>query len=134
MGTGVKIHAGEGRDGAVTVELHGEDHTLGNALRYVMMKNKHTQFCSYSVPHPSEHVIHLRAQAYPDERGGDESMEDAENAESEHVAVRSMDLVHQGLDDLVAMCDAVKRTFEAAIDAHDAAASSGQAAESQYSR
>ncbi|KEI40150.1 uncharacterized protein L969DRAFT_86776 [Mixia osmundae IAM 14324] len=41
-----------------------EDHTLGNALRYMIMKNPQVQFCGYSQPHPSEDKIHLRIQMY----------------------------------------------------------------------
>ena len=45
-----------------TLRLHGEDHTLGNSLRYVLAKAPTTDFVGYSIPHPSEHVIHLRLQ------------------------------------------------------------------------
>jgi len=39
-----------------------EDHTLGNALRYVLMKKKDVEFCGYSIPHPSENKMNLRLQ------------------------------------------------------------------------
>ncbi|CAN0209296.1 unnamed protein product, partial [Hapterophycus canaliculatus] len=39
-----------------------EDHTLGNALRHVLMENKEVDFCGYSVPHPSEPKMNLRLQ------------------------------------------------------------------------
>lgn len=39
-----------------------EDHTLGNALRHVLMQNKEVDFCGYSVPHPSEPKMNLRLQ------------------------------------------------------------------------
>jgi DNA-directed RNA polymerase I and III subunit RPAC2 len=45
-----------------TFHLHGEDHTLGNSLRYLLAKSPSTSFVGYSIPHPSEHVIHLRLQ------------------------------------------------------------------------
>ena len=49
-----------------TFHLYGEDHTLGNSLRYILAKAPTTSFVGYSIPHPSEHVIHLRI---PDEAG-----------------------------------------------------------------
>ncbi|PWZ03181.1 RBP11-like subunits of RNA polymerase [Testicularia cyperi] len=49
---------------AVTFCLMEEDHTLGNALRYMIMKDPRVEFCGYSNPHPSENKIHLRVQMY----------------------------------------------------------------------
>ncbi|KDQ18095.1 hypothetical protein BOTBODRAFT_29414 [Botryobasidium botryosum FD-172 SS1] len=49
---------------AATYCLHHETHTLGNALRWMIMKNPKVEFCGYSVPHPSEPKIHLRIQMY----------------------------------------------------------------------
>ncbi|XP_064614499.1 DNA-directed RNA polymerases I and III subunit RPAC2-like [Liolophura sinensis] len=45
-----------------TFVLHKEDHTLGNALRFMLIKNPDVDFCGYSVPHPSEEKINLRIQ------------------------------------------------------------------------
>jgi DNA-directed RNA polymerases I and III subunit RPAC2 len=39
-----------------------EDHTLGNALRYVLMQRTETEFCGYSVPHPYEPKMNVRLQ------------------------------------------------------------------------
>jgi len=49
---------------ACTFAIHNEDHTLGNALRYIIMKDPDVEFCGYSAPHPSEPVIHLRVQMH----------------------------------------------------------------------
>ncbi|EJD51292.1 RBP11-like subunits of RNA polymerase [Auricularia subglabra TFB-10046 SS5] len=49
---------------AATYCLHDESHTIGNALRWMLMKNPKVEFCGYSAPHPSEPVIHLRIQMY----------------------------------------------------------------------
>ena len=43
-----------------TYSFHGEDHTLGNLLRNQIVKNKHVEFCAYSVPHPSEAICNVR--------------------------------------------------------------------------
>jgi DNA-directed RNA polymerases I and III subunit RPAC2 len=45
--------------------LGDEDHTLGNAVRHVLLRDsaKHSvTFAGYSVPHPSEPVVHVRVQ------------------------------------------------------------------------
>ncbi|XP_025085110.1 DNA-directed RNA polymerases I and III subunit RPAC2-like [Pomacea canaliculata] len=77
-----------------TFILHDEDHTLGNALRYIIMKNPEVEFCGYSVPHPSENKIHLRIQT----RG-----------------TSALSVLERGLKDLSALCGHVLKTFEAAV-------------------
>ena len=47
---------------SATYSFTGEDHTLGNLLRNQLVKNKHVEFCAYSVPHPSESVMNVRIQ------------------------------------------------------------------------
>ncbi|KAI3627496.1 RPC19 [Malassezia furfur] len=47
---------------AVTFCIRDEDHTLGNALRYMLMKDPRVEFCGYTIPHPSESKIHMRVQ------------------------------------------------------------------------
>ncbi|PPR06831.1 hypothetical protein CVT26_003857 [Gymnopilus dilepis] len=47
-----------------TYQIHDESHTIGNALRWMLMKNPKVEFCGYSVPHPSENVINVRIQMY----------------------------------------------------------------------
>ncbi|GJJ14890.1 hypothetical protein Clacol_009159 [Clathrus columnatus] len=49
---------------AATYVIRNETHTLGNALRWMVMKNPEVEFCGYSVPHPSEENIHIRIQMY----------------------------------------------------------------------
>ncbi|EPQ52024.1 RBP11-like subunits of RNA polymerase [Gloeophyllum trabeum ATCC 11539] len=49
---------------AATFQIHDESHTVGNALRWMVMKNPKVEFCGYSVPHPSENHIHVRIQMY----------------------------------------------------------------------
>jgi len=47
---------------SATFLIANEDHTLGNALRYVLMRDAHTAMCGYSLPHPSEELVNLRLQ------------------------------------------------------------------------
>jgi DNA-directed RNA polymerases I and III subunit RPAC2 len=47
---------------AQTFCIGDEDHTLGNALRHVLIRDRTVEFAGYSVPHPAEPVVHLRIQ------------------------------------------------------------------------
>ncbi|KAJ6544848.1 RBP11-like subunits of RNA polymerase [Mycena vulgaris] len=67
---------------AATYQIHDESHTIGNALRWMLMKNPKVEFCGYRqvhtpllcprifillppfAPHPSENVIQVRIQMY----------------------------------------------------------------------
>lgn len=88
-----------------TFSIRNEDHTLGNALRHVIMKkyqlgdafnnlpfSPDVDFCGYSVPHPSEAKIHLRIQS----RGPP-----------------AVDILRKGLDDLQKMMEILLAKFEA---------------------
>ncbi|CAG8763248.1 10770_t:CDS:2, partial [Racocetra fulgida] len=48
---------------SLTFSINGEDHTLGNALRYVITLNSpEVEYCGYSIPHPSEDKLNIRIQ------------------------------------------------------------------------
>ncbi|KAF8068958.1 DNA-directed RNA polymerase [Lyophyllum atratum] len=49
---------------AATYQIYDESHTVGNALRWMLMKNPKVEFCGYSAPHPSENTIQVRIQMY----------------------------------------------------------------------
>ena len=68
-----------------------EDHTLGNALRYIIMKNPQVEFCGYSIPHPSENVLNIRIQTYGE--------------------ITAVDALKKGLNDLIDLCNVVEDTF-----------------------
>ncbi|KAI9881356.1 MAG: RNA polymerase subunit AC19 [Pleopsidium flavum] len=87
-------------DTAASFEFEGEDHTLGNALRYIIMKNPEVEFCGYSIPHPSEAKMNVRIQTYD--------------------GTTAYDALEKGFDDLMDLCDAVADKFTAARDAHAA--------------
>jgi DNA-directed RNA polymerase I and III subunit RPAC2 len=53
---------GTGAPSQRTFCLGDEDHTLGNALRHVLMQDPNVTFAGYSVPHPSEPVVQIRVQ------------------------------------------------------------------------
>ncbi len=49
---------------AETFQFKNEDHTLGNALRWVLAKNPDVEFVGYTMPHPSEPLMNVRVQTY----------------------------------------------------------------------
>ena len=72
-------------------QIVDEDHTLGNALRYIIMKNPDVEFCGYSIPHPSENNLNIRIQTY-----------------GQYTAVEAL---QKGLKDLMDLCDVVEDKF-----------------------
>ncbi|EGE08093.1 DNA-directed RNA polymerase I and III polypeptide [Trichophyton equinum CBS 127.97] len=85
---------------AASFQFEGEDHTLGNALRYVIMKNPDVEFCGYTMPHPSEAKMNLRIQTY-----------DSTNV---------FTVLEKGLSDLMDLCDIVTEKFTLSRDAFEA--------------
>lgn len=83
----------DGTDGnCVTFVMHDEDHTLGNSLRYMVMKNPDVEFCGYCITHPSESKINFRIQT----RG----------------SLPAVEPFRKGLNDLMGVCQHVLDTFE----------------------
>lgn len=88
----IKILPGMSSDGsAATFQIKEEDHTLGNSLRYMIMKNPDVEFCGYSIPHPSEALMNVRIQTYGD--------------------ITAIEAFQKGLKDLKDMCDHVEDKF-----------------------
>ena len=71
------IYDKEDGDFNCTYSFKNEDHTLGNILRYILMKDSNTLFCGYSIPHPSEDLMNVRLQTK--EKNTNEVMEKAMN-------------------------------------------------------
>ncbi|KAI3337175.1 DNA-directed RNA polymerase [Xylariaceae sp. AK1471] len=76
---------------AASFEFLKEGHTLGNALRYIIMKNPDVEFCAYAIPHPSEDKMNVRIQTY-----------DTTTATA---------ALEKGLQDLEDLCDVVSEEF-----------------------
>ncbi|XP_067950700.1 DNA-directed RNA polymerases I and III subunit RPAC2-like [Watersipora subatra] len=81
-----------------TFVLHEEDHTLGNALRYVIMKDPRVEVCGYSVPHPSEDKILLRIQT--------------------DTTCSAEDALRTGVDNLQSLSELILKKFDKAIEKH----------------
>ncbi|CCE61964.1 hypothetical protein TPHA_0B02920 [Tetrapisispora phaffii CBS 4417] len=76
---------------SASFQISEEDHTLGNALRHIIMKNPEVEFCGYSIPHPSETLLNLRIQTYGN--------------------TTAVEALQKGLKDLMDMCDVVEEKF-----------------------
>jgi DNA-directed RNA polymerase I and III subunit RPAC2 len=85
-----------------TFVIHDEDHTLGNSLRHVLSRNPKSDFCGYSVPHPSEPFVNIRLQTH---------------------SVPAADVFQEGLKTLTSITEHILHTFNAAVE------SSGKAME-----
>eukprot|EP00740_Mantoniella_antarctica_P002227 CAMPEP_0181360080 /NCGR_PEP_ID=MMETSP1106-20121128/6459_1 /TAXON_ID=81844 /ORGANISM="Mantoniella antarctica, Strain SL-175" /LENGTH=100 /DNA_ID=CAMNT_0023473297 /DNA_START=72 /DNA_END=374 /DNA_ORIENTATION=- len=83
-----------------TFTLKDEDHTMGNAVRYMLNKNPQVSLCGYSVPHPMETSVNVRVQT-----------------SGEVTATAAM---RDALLDIISVCDHVNDTFDAAVSAHAA--------------
>ncbi|XP_017275152.1 DNA-directed RNA polymerases I and III subunit RPAC2 [Kryptolebias marmoratus] len=90
------VQADGADEGCVTFVMHDEDHTLGNSLRYMIMKNLDVEFCGYTITHPSESKINFRIQT----RGGSPAVEP----------------LRKGLNDLHEVCQHVLNTFQARVN------------------
>lgn len=94
----IKILPGAADDGtAASFQIIDEDHTLGNALRYIIMKNPEVEFCGYSIPHPSENKLNIRIQTYGN--------------------ITATEALHQGMDNLSDLCTHVEETFTEKVEA-----------------
>ncbi|XP_003383582.1 PREDICTED: DNA-directed RNA polymerases I and III subunit RPAC2-like [Amphimedon queenslandica] len=78
----------------MTFVLQDEDHTLGNALRWILIKNPDVSFCGYSTPHPSERKINLRIQT---------------------TGISATEVLRRGLEDLRELFQHIHKTYEASV-------------------
>lgn len=69
-----------------------EDHTLGNSLRHMIMKNPSVDYCGYSIPHPSEAKMNVHIQT---------------TEQTNAVAA-----LNKGFDDLTDLCQHVITSFK----------------------
>lgn len=99
-----------------TFQFSNEDHTLGNALRYVLMTkygnglsmshvcvSPQVTFCGYSIPHPSENKMNIRLQT----TGNEFAM-----VCLTLLGAPATETFRTGLRDLDAMCEHIIGVFE----------------------
>jgi len=82
-------------ENGVTFALEDEDHTLANALRFMLNKNPHVEFCGYSIPHPTDAVVNLRVQTTGE--------------------ITAQEALREALLNLKAACAHIKTTFQAEV-------------------
>ena len=51
---------------AATIIVELEDHTLGNLMRYQLLREEKVLFAGYKVPHPLDYKVHVKIQTTPD--------------------------------------------------------------------
>ncbi|CAG8485732.1 2069_t:CDS:2 [Ambispora gerdemannii] len=49
-------------DKAATFTIEKEDHTIGNLIRYQLLKENQVTFAGYKMPHPLEHHVTVKVQ------------------------------------------------------------------------
>ena len=81
-----------------TFTLKDEDHTIGNAILYMLNKNPQVALAGYSVPHPMERSVNVRVQTT-----------------GEVTATAAM---RDALLDIISVCDHVHDTLDLAIEEH----------------
>ena len=86
-----KVHIVGDDPSCLTFTFIDEDHTIGNALRYVLTKNKDVELCGYSIPHPSDNRMNLRLQTYKKP---------------------ATEVLHQAIKDLKKMAEHIRAEFE----------------------
>ncbi|KAJ5475900.1 hypothetical protein N7475_001629 [Penicillium sp. IBT 31633x] len=85
---------------AASFQFEGEGHTMGNALRYAIMKNPAVEFCGYTIPHPSDPKMNVRIQT--------------------NDTTTALEALEKGFNDLMDLCDVVTEKFTAARDQFNA--------------
>ncbi|AES77837.1 putative DNA-directed RNA polymerase [Medicago truncatula] len=78
-----------------TFSLVDEDHTFANSVRFILNQDPRVTFCGYSIPHPSENRVNVRVQTT-----GDPASE----------------VLKDGCQDLMLMCQHVRSTFGKAVN------------------
>jgi len=92
----IKILRGAAPDlSAATFQIADESHTIGNALRWMIMKNPKVEFCGYSVPHPSENHINIRIQMYDN--------------------LSALQALITALNDLDTLCETIEDAYDASL-------------------
>ncbi|XP_077250279.1 DNA-directed RNA polymerases I and III subunit RPAC2-like isoform X2 [Tasmannia lanceolata] len=76
-----------------TFSFADEDHTLANSVRFILNKDPRVVFCGYSIPHPSDNRVNIRVQTTGDS---------------------AKDVLKDALQDLMVMCEHVRKTFDKA--------------------
>lgn len=99
-----------------TFVLGDEDHTLGNALRHVLINDARIDFAGYCVPHPSEPVVHIRVQSnvHSSKKNDEDEMVDDGNDNDNGGPLTAIEALKEACATLSNQCDLVLEKLEAA--------------------
>ena len=107
---------GTGPPTSRTFVLGDEDHTLGNALRHVLLNDSRVSFAGYCVPHPSEPVVHIRVQTNPAQTKNEDSSDDDEIVDGRALGqFTAIDALKDACHTLSKQCDFVLEQLEIAM-------------------
>eukprot|EP00667_Euglena_gracilis_P025772 EG_transcript_30458 len=97
----VKFTLEQGEDPTcATFHWAEEGHTLGNALRHVLMTNPKTSFCGYTIPHPLEAKMKMYLRTVREEDGD---------------VVPAVDVLNEGLLELSGIMQHTLSLFDEAV-------------------
>lgn len=95
MSTVAQLDLEPGKDpNVLNITFYDQDHTLGNSLRYMIMKNQNTSFCGYTVPHPLENKMKMRIQTHND---------------------KPIETVNESLDNLLRVAEIIMKKFDISL-------------------
>lgn len=104
---------GTGPPSSKTFVLGDEDHTIGNALRHVLINDRRVDFAGYCVPHPSEPVVHLRIQSAKGSAAGGGNVKMEESADGgDGGGLTAMEALKEACSTLSDQCDLVLQKLE----------------------
>ncbi|ORX52918.1 putative DNA-directed RNA polymerase subunit [Piromyces finnis] len=92
----LKIISPSSDESCSTFSISEEDHTLANALRYMIMKNPKVEYCGYSIPHPTEAKVNIRVQTTE--------------------GTTAVEAMNKGLDDLIELCEHILVEYNEKLD------------------
>lgn len=107
---------GTGPPTSRTFVLGDEDHTLGNALRHVLINDARIDFCGYCVPHPSEPVVHVRVQCRNDTHDGSGGLNSSDSSMDPDTPppLTAIEALKEACQTLSDQCDLVLEKLEEA--------------------
>ena len=107
---------GTGHPSSRTYAIGDEDHTLGNAIRHVLMQNANVDFAGYSVPHPSEPVVHIRVQTAKkfNKTNRSQQQQDSDDVDEDEDSGRlpATDVLKEACETLISQCDVLLDAVE----------------------
>ena len=82
-------------EASVTLLFKGEGHTLGNALRYMLIRHPDVDFAAYTVPHPLVDEMRVRVKT---------------------TGRPALEVTRQAVQNLLDVCDHMNDTFDRAFE------------------